>query len=85
MAGQLGMFSRVHYNLKVIDFGNVKDKEKNINKKGGFKHYGDIKTNYIILAGSVQGPQKRQILVTPALRPTKKQAKKQYEFVGLEK
>ena len=44
MAGQLGMFSRVHYNLKVIDFGNVKDKEKDINKKGGFKHYGNIKT-----------------------------------------
>jgi len=85
MAGQLGMFSRVHYNLKVIDFGNVKDKEKSINKKGGFKHYGDIKTNYIILAGSVQGPQKRQILVTPALRPTKEQAKRSYELIELRK
>ncbi|MCH7568240.1 MAG: 50S ribosomal protein L3 [Nanoarchaeota archaeon] len=81
MAGQLGMFSRIHYNLKVIDFGNVK--EKNINKKGGFKHYGVIKNNYVILAGSVQGPSKRQILITPAMRPTKKQIKKKYELLEL--
>ncbi len=82
MAGQLGLFTRVHYNLKVIDSGNVK--EKNINKKEGFKNYGLIKGNYIILAGSVQGPQKRQILVTPALRPTRKQSKKNYELVNLD-
>lgn len=83
MAGQLGMFSRVHYNLSVIDSGNVK--EKDINKKGGFTHYGLIKGNYIILKGSVQGPQKRQILVTPAIRPNKKQTKKKYELLELEK
>lgn len=83
MAGQLGMFTRVHYNLNVVASGNIKDAD--INRKGGFKHFGDIKTNYIILTGSVQGPQKRQILITPAMRPTKKQSKKRYEFVGLEK
>ena len=74
MAGQLGMFTRVHYNLNVIGSGNIKD--SNINKKGGFKHFGNIKTNYIILAGSVQGPQKRQIFITPALRPNRKHSKK---------
>jgi len=82
MAGQLGMFGRVHYNLKVVSAGDIK--EKDINRKGGFKRYGNIKTGYIIVAGSVQGPQKRQILVTPALRATKKQAKKDYEFMELE-
>ena len=40
--------------------------------------------NYVILAGSVQGPQKRQILITPAMRATKKQAKKNYELLSLE-
>ena len=85
MAGQLGTFTRTHYNLKVIDSGNIKEKGKNINRKGGFKHYGDIKTSYIVLAGSVQGPRKRQILVTPALRPTKKQSKKNYELLELER
>ncbi len=79
MAGQLGMFTRVHYNLVVLGKESIKDKD--INKKGGFKHYGKIETNYIILLGSVQGPQKRQILLTPAFRPTKDQAKKKFELL----
>jgi len=79
MAGQLGMFTRTHYNLRVIGNGNIKDGK--LKKKGGFRHYGEIKGNYIILAGSVQGPQKRQILITPAFRPSKKQSREKYELV----
>ncbi len=81
MAGQVGTFTRVHYNQKIIEVGNIK--EKDINKKSGFSNYGNIQTNYLVLTGSVQGPQKRQILLTPAMRPTKKQDKKNYEFVEL--
>lgn len=81
MAGQLGMFSRVHYNLKLITSGNTA--EKNINPKGGFKHYGQITSNYIIIKGSVQGPPKRQILITPSFRPKKIQQKKKFEFLEL--
>lgn len=77
-AGQLGMFTRVHYNQKMVFASTIA--EKNINKPDGFMHYGNIKSSYIIVQGSVQGPQKRQVLLTPALRPTKKQAKKKYEF-----
>lgn len=78
MAGQLGMFSRVHYNLKVISSSSVS--EKNINPAHGFKHYGKINSSYIIVKGSVQGPSKRQVLLTPSFRPTKSAAKKKYEF-----
>jgi large subunit ribosomal protein L3 len=81
MAGQLGTFSRIHYNFKVLDSGSIKDKDLNV--KGGFSHYGVIKTNYVILAGSIQGPQKKQVLITPALRPTRKQARRKYEFIGV--
>ncbi len=80
-AGQLGMFTRTHYNLKVITLGTLA--EKNINPGTGFKHYGKVNSSYLIVKGSVQGPPKRQVLVTPALRPTKEQAKKKYEFVEL--
>src|SRR3989344_253749 len=82
MAGQLGMFSRVIYNNKVIGSGTIS--EKNINPKSGFKQYGNINSSYILLKGSVQGPQKRQILLTPSFRPTKTMAKKKYELVELE-
>jgi large subunit ribosomal protein L3 len=81
MAGQLGMFSRVHYNLPVVTTGNVS--EKDINPKSGFKKYGPIKGNYIVVKGSVQGPAKRAILVTPSFRPTKKAAKQKLEFQRL--
>jgi large subunit ribosomal protein L3 len=79
MAGQMGMFSRVHYNLKILSSGSIS--EKNINPGTGFKHYGQISSNYIFLSGSVQGPVKRQVLITPSFRPTKLQAKKKYEFL----
>lgn len=81
MAGQLGMFSRVIYNLKVVSSGNIA--EKNINPGTGFKHYGKINSSYIIVKGSVQGPPKRQILLTPSFRPTKFQSKKKFEYQEL--
>lgn len=76
-AGQLGMFTRIIYNNKVIDFGKAENKFKNI------KNFGDIKTNYIILYGSVVGPAKRQLLITFPLRKTRKQIKKNYELLEL--
>lgn len=81
MAGQLGFFTRTHYNNKIILQGNIK--EKDINPSSGYKHYGKINSSYLILTGSVQGPPKRQILITPSFRPTKHQLKKKYEFVEL--
>ncbi len=77
MAGQLGMFTRVTYNSSVIDLGKSEDKFKNI------KNYGDINTEYLIIRGSVQGPPKRQLLVTYPLRETRKQTKKTYELIEL--
>ncbi len=81
MAGQMGFFTRVIYNNKIIAVGNVKEKDINLNQ--GFKHYGKIKNDYIIVCGSVQGPVKRQLIITPSSRPTKSQSKKNYEFLEL--
>ena len=77
MAGQLGMFTRVIYNNKIIDIGKSEGKLKNI------KNYGDVKTDYILVRGSIQGPAKRQLIITHPLRTTKKQTKKNYELLEL--
>lgn len=80
-SGQMGYNTRVCYNAKIVLVSNVT--EKNINQNGGFPQYGNIKTDYIVLLGSVQGPQKRALLLTSALRATPKFNKKNYEFIEL--
>ncbi|MEK6824631.1 MAG: 50S ribosomal protein L3 [Nanoarchaeota archaeon] len=80
-AGQLGMFTRVQYNIKPITHANAQQGPIPVNH--GFKHYGLIAGDYIVVEGSVQGAAKREIVITPALRPTRKMLKKKYEFAEL--
>lgn len=81
MAGQMGLFTRANYNNKVLEVGKIS--EKNINPSEGWKKYGNIKTDYLILRGSVVGPTKKQIVLTAPLRKTKKQEKKNLEVIEL--
>lgn len=74
IAGQIGLFTRVNYNHKVLEINKAETKPIS-----NIKNYGDLKTEYIIVHGSVQGPAKRQILITAPLRKTKKQDKKNFE------
>lgn len=77
MAGQSGLFTRVHYNSKLIDIGNGEGLTLI------FDNYGKINTKYLALKGSVQGPAKRQVLVTTPLRETKSAAKENFEIINL--
>ena len=76
MAGQLGMFTRVAYNNPVIKIG--KGAEIPV-----LKNFGKIRSEYVLLKGSVQGPQKRQVLLTSPLRINKIAKKINYEFLEL--
>ena len=78
-AGQLGMFTRATYNSKILDLG------KSENKFKGIKNFGDIKTDYLMVTGSVQGPAKRQLVITAPLRESKMQKKKDFELLGIVK
>lgn len=77
LAGQSGFFTRVQYNIKVLDQG----KSEKINFS--FRHYGNIATDYILLRGSVQGPAKRAVVLTAPLRETKKTKKKNLEVLRI--
>ncbi len=81
MAGQMGFFMRLVYNSPIIAVEKYSDKS-NLTKEE-FKHYGYVKNDCLMLAGSVQGTPERPLLITSALRPTKKQAKKQFELIEL--
>jgi len=80
MAGQMGMFTRISYNNKIIEVVNKENKDKIKNIPNSLQN---LKSDYLIVRGSVQGPSKRQLLITSPLRQTKKQAKKTYEFIEL--
>ena len=80
-AGQFGMFSRMNLNAKIIKIAKAID--GNINPKQGFHEYGAIKSDYLIVRGSVSGAKKRQVLLTFPLRKTKEQEKKNFEFIKI--
>ncbi len=65
MMGQMGYTRRTEYNKNLLLIEN--DTEK-ITPKSGFKNYGLIKSDYVLIKGSVPGATKRLILFRPAIR-----------------
>jgi large subunit ribosomal protein L3 len=65
-AGQTGYHTRIEYNKQIL---KISDKPEEINVKGGFLHYGNIKNTYVMLRGSIPGAAKRLIRFNAAIRP----------------
>ena len=68
-AGQTGFHARVELNKQLI---SISDKPEAVNKKGGFKRYGNVKGTFIILRGSVMGASKRLVRLEHTHRKNKK-------------
>ncbi|MFB0558724.1 MAG: 50S ribosomal protein L3 [Candidatus Bathyarchaeia archaeon] len=64
-AGQMGFHNRTEYNKRILLMGS--DPER-VTPKGGFNRYGEVRTDYILLKGSVMGPPKRLIKLRKAVR-----------------
>ncbi len=64
--GKIGYHQRTEFNKVALKIGN---KPEDVNPKGGFLHYGNIKSDYILVKGSVPGPAKRLIALTEPIRP----------------
>jgi large subunit ribosomal protein L3 len=59
-AGQVGTHQRTAHNIRIIKYGK-NEGEDDINVKGGFTNYGLIRTEYVLLHGSIPGAAKRLI------------------------
>lgn len=68
-AGQMGFHQRTEHNKQIL---KISDKPEEINAKGGFMRYGFVKNKYVLIKGSVNGPSKRLIKLTAAVRPNRK-------------
>ncbi len=68
-SGQMGYHKRTEYNKQVLKFG--KDPAE-INPKGGFVNYGQVKGSYVLIHGSIPGVTKRLIRFRdPVRKPSK--------------
>ena len=65
-AGQMGFHQRTEINRKILAIGKS---SAETTPKGGYHKYGVVKTDYIVLKGSVIGPTKRLIKLRYASRP----------------
>ena len=70
-AGQMGYHQRTEYNKRILKIG-IDGKE--ITPKGGFTRYGLIRGAYMLLEGSIPGPEKRPIKLRHSVRPPKQVA-----------
>jgi len=82
-AGQMGFHQRTEYNKRILKIG--KD-GKEVTPKGGFIRYGIVRGPYILLDGSVPGPEKRPIKLRYPARPPRQAAEElpQITHISLE-
>jgi len=57
-AGQMGFNQRTEYNKQILKIG---ENGSEVTPKGGYLHYGPIKTEYAMLRGTIPGPSKRLV------------------------
>lgn len=67
--GQMGFHKRTDYNKQILKISDAKT--TNVNPASGFYHYGNVKSNLILISGSVPGARKRLIVLSHAIRQRK--------------
>ncbi len=79
-AGQLGFQTRTELNKRILKM--VEPNE--INPKGGFPNFGIVKTESIIVEGSVPGSRKRLIRLRMPMRPPLSKYPVEVKYISLE-
>ena len=67
-AGQMGFHQRTEYDKRIMIIGNTENDQIKINPKGGYKHFGLVKGDFIVLKGSVPGTYRRLIKLRSQIR-----------------
>jgi large subunit ribosomal protein L3 len=71
--GQRGFHQRTEYNKRILLMSNTeKDGNNSINPSGGFKHFGLVSGDYIVVRGSVPGVPKRLVKMRQPIRNVSK-------------
>jgi large subunit ribosomal protein L3 len=65
--GQTGYHQRTELNKRLLAVG---DDPSEVNVDGGFVNYGEVDGDYVLVKGSVPGPEKRLVRLRHAVRPS---------------
>ncbi|HET6641377.1 MAG TPA: 50S ribosomal protein L3 [Nitrososphaeraceae archaeon] len=66
--GQRGFHQRIEYNKRILLVGNSNEEGLDINRKGGFKHFGTLNGDFIVVRGSIPGVPKRLVKLRLPIR-----------------
>ena len=66
--GQRGFHQRIEYNKRILLIGNTSEGGLDINRKGGFKHFGTLNGDFIVVRGSIPGVPKRLVKLRMPIR-----------------
>ena len=75
-AGQRGLHQRIEYDKKIMVMDNTENIKYEINPKGGFKHFGNVNGDFVIVRGSVPGTYNRLIKLRSQVRNAPKKITK---------
>jgi large subunit ribosomal protein L3 len=69
-AGQHGFHQRTETGKRILAISNPKDSP--VTPAGGFMHFGEAKTDYALLRGTIPGSNRRVVVVRYSARPVRK-------------
>lgn len=82
LPGQHGYHERTEWNKWVL---KVSEKAEEINPSQGFKRYGLVKSDFLLIKGSLQGPNKRVVTLVKSIRPNQRYPKVAPEITYINK
>jgi large subunit ribosomal protein L3 len=80
-AGQMGYHQRTQYNNQILA---IVENPEEVNTRGGFINFGEVKQPCVLVKGSVQGAKKRLVTMTAPLRAHEKKAAPAVDFISQE-
>ena len=67
-AGQRGFHQRTQYNNRIMIMSNTQNSEFKINPAGGFKHFGLVEGDFVVIRGSIPGTYRRLVKLRSPMR-----------------
>jgi large subunit ribosomal protein L3 len=80
-AGQMGFFQRTEFNKQIVKIG---EDAKEVSPSSGFLNYGNVKSQYVMIKGSIPGASRRLVIMRAPARVKRVEPTPKIEYLSLE-